>query len=77
MTTENRTCSNCVSFVPDEGCLGSVIFITRNGRPAENGQAQPDDYCSDHMTVEEDRAETEAIALFWRRIGIKPRIGRG
>jgi len=39
-------------------------------------QPLPNEVCDDHLTQRESDAEDAAIAVFWQRLGIAPRLGR-
>ena len=39
-------------------------------------QPLPNEVCDDHMTQRESDAKDAAIAMFWQRLGIAPRLGR-
>ena len=67
-----RTCSTCCSYSGGE-CLNMVNFIVPG---ADARQPLPNEVCDDHMTQRESDAEDAAIAVFWQRLGIAPRLGR-
>jgi hypothetical protein len=55
----SRTCSNCCSYDQGECCNGIGIF-------------DPEGCCDQHMTLEEDRKETEALNRFRASLGLPP-----
>jgi len=68
MTTQNRTCSTCCSFAPnDGGCYNMVTFHAPGAAPHS---PLPDDSCGDHQTQREYDAEDKAISLFWLRLAL-------
>lgn len=81
MTIIKRTCATCSGFNPapegDEPACGNLCaIIEQHGTPqAVTRQPGPSDWCPDHQTHEEDKAEDAAITLFWQRLGIERRPG--
>ena len=88
MTTSNkRTCANCCAFNPsatgdEEPCANLTFFtihhVDAEGRPLTIHQApSAADWCDGHQTDAEDKAEDAALAQFWQRLSIAPRMGKG
>ena len=75
MTLLRRTCATCCACCSYSGgeCLNMVSFIVPG---ADARQPLPNEVCDDHMTQHESDAEDAAIAVFWQRLGIAPRLGR-
>ena len=67
----SRTCATC-SYSGGE-CMNMISFIVPGSHARD---PLPDEVCDDHMTQRESDAEDAAIALFWQRLAITPRLHR-
>lgn len=72
MNIFKRTCANCAAFntvpVGDEPtCWNLVTIIERAGNLSDSRRPpSPGDCCDSHLTLAEDRAESEAMEAFNR-----------
>ncbi len=69
MNIIKRTCATCAAFNPsatdDELVCGNLVsFTERHGTPqVKHREPGPADWCDDHMTHEEDAAQTHEIEV--------------
>jgi hypothetical protein len=67
MNILKRTCSNCAAFNPapsvdEPTCWNLVSIIDNFGTPlAKTSEPGPSDHCDDHLTNDEDKAQTMLI----------------
>lgn len=66
MNLIKRTCTNCAAFNPaptdNELLCWNLVSFTDDGAPRTPRRAPgPGDYCSDHLTIDEDAANGMAM----------------
>jgi len=71
-----RSCANCCAFGVLESEVGIECKNLTTFRPLTGSEwrlARATDYCPDHKTWEEDRAEDAAVSRFRTSLGLPPR----